>query len=280
MTVQALRPARGARPVPRTTRGMSSPRNIAPPAVSSPVNIVAALLAATIALASGPAGAAAEPTIDTDEAARQLDLSSARLAFAAAQQWVERADVPENPLTVTMNNVVAVHVTLRHNGLTMGQSTVAIADPFGAAEDGQVDVSPMLARAMRNALREAATRVDRPIDLPKLSPLFALDVQLARPPQPIRVERLSDLPQRLTLNLHGLAMRRGVQSAWAFPGTSVAANADLQAQLNRLLGELGEQPDRLAKVGQADGPELYRFETIHLVELEGRREPAQRSAAQ
>lgn len=197
-------------------------------------------------------------------------------AYALAERWVSRGAVPESTLAMPADDVVAVHATLRFDGVTLGQRTEAVEAPLAArAADKPTDIGPLLVKAIGGALDEARKTAVQiasepggrrmPTDLAQLAPLLVLDLQFAGPPTRIQVQSASDLPDAFVIDLHGLAMARDEKWAWLFAGTAIAGNVSLRGQLARLLADLKYPPEQVLKVGQADGPPLYRFACVHLV---------------
>jgi hypothetical protein len=56
-----------------------------------------------------------------------------------------------------------------------------------------------------------------------------------------------------------------IPGAWMWPGNAVAANVSPRSQLIQLLSELGYTAQDLDKIGRIGGPNLARFEVIHVV---------------
>jgi hypothetical protein len=193
-------------------------------------------------------------------------------AYVLAEGWVLRGMAPASTVAMRVDDVVALHVALRFEGVLMGQATANIKRPAGARD---VNISPMLIEAVAGALRQTrqsivkiATRPGQqkmPTKLEQLAPLLTLDLQFALPPTPIKVAKSHQIANYLVLHQHGLASNKDQRWAWVFPGTAVGANLSLRAQLARLLTELNIEPAKLTQIGQPDGPPLYRFECVHLV---------------
>ncbi len=211
----------------------------------------------------------------------QEDIAFAYEAYALASQWAGRGQVPEGSLAVPAANVVAVHATIRKAGMTLGQSTAAVEDAELAADLDRpaakaVDVMPLVRRAVEAAVHEALLNEDSPsskTDEQQEGPGFVLDLQFARPLRPLKIKALADLPGLVRLGLDGLAMRQDQQWAWVFPGSAIAANTDLNAQLSRLLAALKLPLDSKARIGGDQGPRLYRFEVVHLVQPSDSQQP-------
>lgn len=198
------------------------------------------------------------------------DLDSAAFeAYQVARNWVERGLVPEQTLAIQAEGVTAVHLTLRVQGWTVGQST-ARAELIEQEKVQQVDLMPLVAAALSEALREArrslATRGAALTGGTELT----LDLQVGRTLEPLRLDSIAELPRRIVPHAHGLALSRDRRWAWSFPGNAVAANTDLDGRLNRLIADLDIPLARKASAGTADGPALFRFEVVHItIPVEG-----------
>jgi len=199
----------------------------------------------------------------------QFDEALARQAYQVAENWVRRARVPDKTLAIEARQLAAVHVTLRRNGPTVGQATASVDDPrVTVADDEAVDAMELVRTAVKAALKDMIVSMDEPVsDLMQITQQLQLDIQFARPIHPVKLTSLAQLPEKIILNLDGLAMHDGRRYAWVFPGNRIAANTNLQGQLNYLLSELNLAPTQLPRVGQTGGPSLFRFSVIHLVQL-------------
>lgn len=209
---------------------------------------------------------AQQPPAATPIAAPAFDESLGRQAFQVVENWVRRARVPDQTLGIQATDVRAVHVTLRRAGVTLGQGTAAVNDPRADSKLPPVDVMALLQTAVRDAMRELVGSINEVSQLTQVAEQVQLDIQFVAPVQPVRINRLADLPGAITLDLDGLALFDGHRWAWVFPGNRIAANSNLQGQLNHLLGDLNLPPTQLAMIGQPGGPTLYRFRVIHLVQ--------------
>lgn len=248
---------RGRRSTLHPCRMMPTGNTSAPPML--PRYITAAAILALIALPM--------PAI----AAEAVNSATARQTFAVAQNWMRRAKAPAEALPIEVTGLAAVHVTIRESGPTVGQFTVAIDNPLASADANEApttDAMELVRRALDGAITEAAASLGRrALDLRKQPDRFQLDIQFATNIRQVRVNRLDELPKRIHVSEHGLAMSRAGNYAWAFPGNSIAANADLKSQLNRLLGKLALPLAELPRIGIRNGIDLYVFDTIHLAEL-------------
>lgn len=211
-----------------------------------------------------------------------LDAGLARQAFSLGENWVARGRVPRQTLTVAVRHLAAVHVTLRLDGLTLGQATVAVPT---SQHRSTVDLMDYTRRGVAQALDVCLERVRKlneqmpqrrlPTDMADLAPLLQLDLQCAYPPVAMRFDSPIDLPGLFRVGEHGLMLSHEGRNAWLFAGNAIAANLNLQAQIDRLLGQLDLPPITSQKLGKKDGPALHRFEMIHLVRLRQADDPAQ-----
>jgi hypothetical protein len=194
--------------------------------------------------------------------ARSVEEDLAREAYVVAQNWVDRGHVPQATVSILMTQVSAVHATLRLRGATVGQSTAEAPEflPGGPA----ADVMPLVLSAVGRAMEDAAATLSSRGSAAGPRAGLALDLQFAGPLEPVRLERLAELPGRIVLNAQGLAMQDGGRRAWSFPGNGTAANLQLDGHLNRLIAELNLPLDRKPGVGSNDGPPLFRFEVVHI----------------
>jgi len=234
------------------------------------INIVAAtLMAVNIIIAAEAVG---QP-VDT-QSPTLIDQPLATQAYSVVENWVARGDVPESTVSIEAENVSAVAVTIRFEGVTMGRAVAAVDNPMALVADRKPrDFMPLLLQATGDAIEEARqsllTMASRPGNeaVPQhyrdIAPLLQLDVQIAKLPMLLKLNEPADLVRQSTVGVHGLAMSYEGQWAWSFPGTAIAANLSLPDQLNRMLRELGLDITQLAEVGQRQA--MFRFETMHLV---------------
>jgi hypothetical protein len=232
-------------------------------------NVMAGLAVCVACLIGSPASAA------------DIDAATAKQAFAVAANWVARGQAPRETFALPAVGVSAVHVTLRHQGLTLGQATATAPTPLRPAD--LTDVLDLMKRAVVKALTESqkaltalASRADRrtvPSTLAAIAPELQFDVQFAGVPQAVRLERFIDLPKAFVLDHHGLVLERQGKLAWAFPATSLAANVSLAGQIDRLMGQLDIPLLDRPTIGSPKGPALYRFDALHMVSR-GRGKPA------
>ncbi|MDH3583284.1 MAG: hypothetical protein OER86_03630 [Phycisphaerae bacterium] len=221
------------------------------------------ILVNMMAWGSGPADLAA---------AEKLDDALAEQAYRVAENWIRRAEVSAATLPLPVRDLVAVHVTLRRDGPTVGQATAVAGDLAELARGGLVipdarlvDAMALLRQAVHEALIETYTTLKRPALLAREMDRIQLDLQFAYGIKRIRVKHLAELPAAISVGLHGLAMRKDDRWSWMFPGNAVAAGSSLQGQLNRLIAGVQAPLTELRRAGTAEGIPLYRFRVLHLV---------------
>jgi len=226
------------------------------------INTVAAMLLASNIIAGGEVrGQPIDPTLATQ-------------AYSVVDNWVSRGSTPQRTLAIEAEDVAAVHVAIRFEGVTLGQATTAVDNPMRLiAERKPRDFMPLLLAATTQAIAEARETLvalsarpggdAMPNTYREIAPLLQLDLQFARPPAMLALEQPSDLTRTMTVGVHGLAMHRDGKWAWMFPGTAIAANLSLPDQLNRLLRSLGADITQLATI--SDQQAIFRFDVLHLI---------------
>jgi len=203
-----------------------------------------------------------------------IDQTLATQAYTVVENWVDRGSVPTRTVAIEAEDVAAAHVTLRFEGVTLGQATAAVDQPMRMVADRKPrDFMPLLLTATRDAIAEAKKTLVTlsakpggdtvPNDYRQIAPLLQLDLQLARSPQLLTLAQPSDLTAKMTVGVHGLAMRHEGRWAWTFPGSAIAANLSLPDQLNRMLRDLSLDITQLPTVG--DRQAMFRFEVLHLI---------------
>lgn len=215
--------------------------------------------------------------INTAAAAdRPLDVERATQAYVVAENWIARGDVPDSTVSIEASDVAGVRVTLRFEGVTLGQATATLDQPLQLLADRRDRDFMLLVRQAAAAAVEQARQTlvalaakpggrNIPQRYSEVAPLVQLDMQFARPPQRIRLAGLDELPRHWTIGVQGLALRQGEAWAYSYPGTAIAANLSLPDQLQRLLRALGLDITAMPKIGKDGGPAVYRFDVMHLV---------------
>jgi hypothetical protein len=200
------------------------------------------------------------------EAAQPLNTAIARQAYSQAERWVADAKAPANtPLQGLMmvTDLSAVHATIRLDGVMLGHASVVVTQP-GEQAPTETDLMVPVIQAVREALKASAGSMERRA-LEDAKARLCLDLQFAFPPEKLRLANLQGLPAQITPGRDGLAMSFNKRGAFLFPGNIIASNIKIMNQVTRLLGGLGLPVDHVGRIGQPGGPELYRFQAIHLV---------------
>ena len=208
--------------------------------------------------------------------AEPLDAAIAQQAYAVAESWMEDLQVPDSAPVIEAKGAAAAHITIRFEGIALGSATQTLDNPLAPITQTQpTDVMALVRPAMSQAITDAQRGLkviaakpgnhNLPKDLATLAPLLKLEIAIARAPQRIRLHSREQLLQRFKPALHGLALRHDDRWAWSFPNTVVATNPNLNAQLLQLLAGVELGVEHAAKIGQTDGPLLYRFSVVHVV---------------
>jgi len=238
-------------------------------------------LATPLPAAQPPGEAANAAANDAPDAAARLAedrLTTARQAFTLVESWAHQGRTPAETIAIRAKRVAAVCVTLRLQGARLGRGVAVVDNPRRrAAAADPSDISPLLRAAAADALDEAADALPRitgkidgkpiPDRLDGVAPALQLDLQLAGPPQRLRLAKLSQMPSQFTVGHHGLAASHDQRWGLLFPATAIDANLSLPGQVQRVLASVNLPPDAMARIGEADGPTLYRFDATHLVRL-------------
>ncbi|MEM6458599.1 MAG: hypothetical protein AAF710_04335 [Planctomycetota bacterium] len=252
-----------------------------------------AVVLAAVFSAGGGAARVAEPAV-----APRLDLSHGLRAHRLVERWTQAGGVPgRRDASIRVAGAVAVKVTLRLDGTTMGRGVAPRADLASQLDEpggtGPVDlldlIEPATAAALEAALQEAQRRgLDevilaeaeenavterraRRLRASDLGPSLSVDLQIAHDPARIVLgDRDADdlFYARFAPGYHGLMTRpAGVEpgATLVWPGTAVAGNLSPQRQVVRLLNRSEMPIDGLAQLARADGVPAYRFEAMHLV---------------
>ena len=265
----------------------------------------AALAVAVVLLCHGGREASAQQEEAASPGASpvvQVDESHGRRVHRIVENWVqaggrEEAEAGVAPASLEVRGLLAVRVTLRNNGITLGTGDAYRGDLAAAldadAPAAPVDLIPLVAAATDAALAEALDRVrgrtmevqlraaDDP-DAPNVDEMDparvgrALDVDLQLATMHERIVIPADAPEdevyaRFAPGYHGLlAMPADAPDpAVVWPATALAQNASPHRQMIRLLTRAGLAPTRFDALGRPGGVPLYRFRVIHVVRPPG-----------
>lgn len=274
------------------------------PALPHRLAAALALIAISLAsLASGPRAfaQASDADIDADLAAGPLeaplvDHSAARRTHNLVQQWVRDGAVPpdeaEGLSEIRVTGAFGVRVTLRLDGLTLGEGSAARPDT-DTLLDGPgpaLDLVALLQPAARQAMAAARDRLDRAHfravmgqvegedgtvapTLAGIAEQLLVDVQIAHSLEPIQLRQSDDREavfNHFAPGYHGL--RSSVPDADAdpdaalvWPATAIARRITPQGQVMQLLDAHGRDAEAIVQLGRSNGLPLQRFQVIHLV---------------
>ena len=235
-------------------------------------------------------GQAVDHALTASDVAPVMDWSHVLQAHAVAEDWVAAGSISQaparSPLEVT--GVGGVRVTIRWSGLTVGVGD-AYAKPPLTRSDAAIDLCDLVAAATERALQGVDERLrdhrlrqrlrnDSSADLEAnrlttVGDRLQIDLQVARTTEPIVLStsaKAQSIEHQFVPGYHGLRMVRQSaehrkRSSWIWPGTALAANISSRNQLRRLLADLDYGLNQLPAIGRANGPQLQRFEIIHVV---------------
>lgn len=251
-----------------------------------------------------------------------IDRSHALRAHRLVEDWVVQGKVPprDQLKPILAMGVSAARVTLRWSGLTVGYGQAvavthsagqASSDPTSApsAQDGfgvPVNVTQLVHHATLRAMQAVSHTLldaqDRSgtntqphpegsthTTLAEVGPLLQVDVQIAKPLEPLVLgpqATTGQLYAQFIPGYHGLKMTthpphtsRGVpgasappseaedqtQAVWTWPATALARNIPPSRQIAQSLAGLGHRPEDVHQVAKGGGIGLERFEVIHIV---------------
>ena len=174
-----------------------------------------------------------------------------------ADRWPNRESLEDQP---SRDGYQGLSVVLRLDGQTIGR-----ANSFSE--------SPSLLR--RTAGKAMAQAMSMPAVASLPEPLqagaatrFTLELEFATQPEPLLGRTFGAAIKRLRPGIDGIALRRGDQWAYAFPGRmlATATAGSAAATMLRLAAELGLPPKDLDALRNIDDVGLYRFETLRLAQ--------------
>lgn len=185
-------------------------------------------------------------------------------AYIKLRRWTDNFSLPpadDSEAQITLQGARGIRVTLRRSGRVLGTGVDNTGDNL------------MLRRAAGRAFGEVLG--DRVVaNLPKalqadIGSMLILELEVAGQPEPLLGRTLPDLARQLSPGLDGLAIRRANQWGLQFPSQMRAANiqARIELQFLPLAVQLGLPAQTLAELTAMSDVSLYRFSTIHLVQL-------------
>ncbi len=183
-------------------------------------------------------------------------------AWSIARGWVDRFAVPREHdagSAVAVRGAGAVSVVLRAQGATVGRATIAPADGLA--------VRRAVGRAMSETLGTLRSAIE--VEGDAAGRRLTLEMEIAGEPVPLLGRTIAEAARRVRPGLDGLAMRRGERWAFAFPGRLLATNVaeNPAATIASLAAELDLPARDLPELRELDAVDLYRFETIRLVQM-------------
>lgn len=216
--------------------------------------------------------------------APQIDWAVAKLAYQKIEGWVKAESVgrkaADQPLMV--KGVMGVKVTLRYGGLIVGAGDAMTAS---ADTTKKVDLHELTAKATGLALVQYLERRKAALKAVPSNPAanagqplrWKIDVDLQVAHSPESIVLTDDAPKKAVFfsfagGFHGLRMSHHLkesESKVIWPSSALAANMRPDSQISRLLAELkypfSEIQTIQSRTARSDGPQLERFEVIHLV---------------
>jgi hypothetical protein len=232
------------------------PHRIAQPGTRGTIPLLM-LLAAII---SGPALASVKAQDDAPEAS----IDQAIEAWLHIRPWIDDLHVPASERITDEQqlgpHVNGVSIILRFGGRVLG---------VGEAHDRGRDT---LRRAVASAVLDArnSKRVqDLPFDMiESIGRATTIELELRHTPEPLLGGSFEDTTATIKPGLDGLAIRRGSDWQWSFPGRMQAFGlADRPDRaLVRMLRGLGLPPKTPEELRRIDDVEFYRFEVTVLTQ--------------
>ena len=232
------------------------------------------------------------------------DWADAMRVHRLVEQWVAQGDTKparaaEANQEIKVAGVAGVCITLRWSGMTRGRGHwTAPRDPMpprffsesrvvDLVEAARVATAMALGQVKKDVARNRARLTDgdgasrKGMSLEDVLPRLLVGVQIARTPEPVQLA--ANAPPNAVLHsfvpgYHGLvltppyvaeadgggrAVRR--RMGWTWPAEALAANLPPQKQLINMLVSIRLPRDQLDSVAKPGGPELHRFETIHVI---------------
>ncbi|MEM9417863.1 MAG: hypothetical protein AAGA25_02255 [Planctomycetota bacterium] len=235
-----------------------------------------------------------------------VDESHGRAAHRLVEQWVRRGGVPgERAAAVRVTGVMGARITLRLDGVTLGQGTTVrkdLADRLTADGPGlpwtplpAIDLIDLIEPATEEALQDAVDQVKRQnmeariraagdpkatqgradIDAQTLGPQLTVDLQIAYGPEQIVIAANAPddlIYARFAPGYHGLFSLPGggadgfrAEDTPVWPASSLARNASPRRQIVRLLTRSGLKPNDEKLLGRPDDVVVGRFRVLHIV---------------
>lgn len=216
-----------------------------------------------------------------------LDYSHAMAVHRRVEQWVKDARINADEPPIFVSGCVGLKVTLRWDGTLIGEGQWT-----GPLDQTSIDLIHGAQLATNAALARVRERHKRSQGkagntLTDITARLTVDVQVARQVEPIVLAgnaKKNAAMERFASGYHGLLMipppgtpgtpgtpgspgsaAAPARMAWMWPGDAIARNMSPKVQLLSLLSKLKLQRKLLPQVGKTSGPQLGRFEVLHIV---------------
>ncbi len=242
------RPHPAGRPATLSLSG-GRERGYAPEILRTALAIILAIALLTLGISPILAQTATQPAVDTiippAMEAPLVDWSHARLAYRMIEQWTADATLPLAPSkeSIRVSGLAGVKITLRWLGLTVGSGQVTVTD---LAPGSSVNLVPLIREATTQALNAVAHTVEAgeqraasadqnppaaasaapAVNMAQVGPHLAIDLQLARTPEPILLAANADdaaIFYQFVPDAQGLRMTKSkgehLKEAWMWPAS-------------------------------------------------------------
>jgi hypothetical protein len=181
-------------------------------------------------------------------------------AWLHIRPWIDELHVPPARPGELGPELTGVSLMLRFQGRIIG---------VGEAHDlGPETLRQAVIAAVRDA--RASQRVkDLPFEMiESVGSQACVEIELPLQPQPLLGETFDDVIASIRPGIDGLAVRRGTNWSWSFPGRMQAFGLAERPErvLIRLLRELGLPPKNPVELRRIDDVEFYRFKVIVLTQ--------------
>ncbi len=229
--------------------------------LARPIRNSALLLSLSlVAVLFGPSRTEAAPFIQDDS----VQIEKAIESWLHIRPWIDELYVPSADRSTNPGDlgpeITGVSLMLRFQGRIIG---------VGEAHDQGADTLRQATSAAVQDARSSQRVRDLPFEMiESVGKQTCVELELPLQPQPLLGETFDDVVASIRPGIDGLAIRRGTNWSWSFPGRMQAFGlADRPERvLIRLLRELGLPPKNPAELRRIDDVEFYRFEVIVLTQ--------------
>jgi hypothetical protein len=183
-------------------------------------------------------------------------------AFALAEPWVRRLEVPEN---ADGPSVVGACVTLRFDGKVIGIGTVYGAGTLSLPEAARLAIAQAREQlpVVKDAMAEERLRL--------AAGQMTISVELAGSGVPLGQGSYEQVAAVFVPGTHGVALRIDDFISAAYPGEMLWMNQEATSALQRLIsvmtGDVGLSLRPLEEVLEADNVTVLRFRTRQVAQL-------------